>query len=174
MQDEVHKIAERARAMGLDENNDYIQQLRSQWMEYASNITDLESKAYSKLNKSFEDKNVQIELRQQLVNEDSQEYLDLEQQKYDNIIAKETAMQKEISRLQSIGTSEAKEQAEELIDTYYDTVEKRYSIIKNMQSTQIELRQQLVNEDSQEYLDLEQQKYDNIIAKETAMQKVLS
>lgn len=39
MQDELHQIAEEARAYGLDENSDYIQELQKQWWGYQDAIT---------------------------------------------------------------------------------------------------------------------------------------
>lgn len=38
MQDEVHALAEKYRAMGLDENSDYIQDLQKQWWKYQDAI----------------------------------------------------------------------------------------------------------------------------------------
>jgi TP901 family phage tail tape measure protein len=94
---------------------------------------------YEKASKEISDKVTQIELKQQLTSSDTQLYYDLEKQKYDAIIDSETLLQEKIAELQALGTDEAKEQAEELIDTYYDTVEERYSIISDLQSSQIEI-----------------------------------
>ena len=139
MQDEVHSLAQKYRAMGLSENDDYIQQLRTQWMDYAENISQLQSVAFDNSNKSIDRAITQLELQQQLFKDNSKEYLDIEQKKYDEIVKRENLLQQEIARLQAIGTNSAKEQAEQLIDTYYDTVKQRYSIIANLQSTQISI-----------------------------------
>jgi TP901 family phage tail tape measure protein len=139
MQDEVHTLAQKYRAMGLSENDDYIQQLRTQWMDYAENISQLQSVAFDNSNKSIDRAITQLELQQQLFKDNSKEYLDIEQKKYDEIVKRENLLQQEIARLQAIGTNSAKEQAEQLIDNYYDTVQQRYSIIANLQSTQISI-----------------------------------
>ena len=139
MQDEVHKLAQKYRAMGLSENDDYIQQLRTQWMDYANSIAELESISFDNSNKSIDRTITQLELEQQLLKENSQEYIDIENKKYDEIVKREQLLQAEISRLQAIGTEQAKDQAESLIDTYYDTVSQRYNIIANLQSSQISI-----------------------------------
>ena len=146
MQDEVHKLAQKYRAMGLSENDDYIQQLRTQWMDYAENISQLQSVAFDNSNKSIDRTLTQLDLQQQLFKDNSQEYLDIEQKKYDEIVKRENLLQQEIARLQAIGTNSAKEQAESLIDTYYDTVSQRYSIIKNLQSSQISIYNEQIKE----------------------------
>ncbi|MDD4298635.1 MAG: phage tail tape measure protein, partial [Bacilli bacterium] len=139
MQDEVHKLAQKYRSMGLSENDDYIQQLRTQWMDYANNIANLQSISFDNSNKSIDRTITQLELEQQLLKENSQEYIDIENKKYDEIVKREQLLQAEITRLQAIGTAQAKEQAEELIDIFYDTVSQRYNIIKNLQSAQISI-----------------------------------
>ena len=78
MQDELHKLAQTYRAMGLSENDDYIQQLRTQWMDYAENISQLQSVAFDNSNKSIDRAITQLELQQQLFKDNSQEYLDIE------------------------------------------------------------------------------------------------
>ena len=151
MQDEVHKLAQKYRAMGLSENDYYIQQLRTQWIDYAENISQLQSVAFDNSNKSIDRTLTQLDLQQQLFKDNSQEYLDIEQKKYDEIVKRENLLQQEIARLQAIGTNSAKEQAESLIDTYYDTVSQRYNIIKNLQSSQISIYNEQIK-------DLEKQK----------------
>lgn len=151
MQDEIHKLAQKYRAMGLSENDDYIQNLRTQWMKYAENISQLQSVAFDNSNKSIDRTITQLDLQQQLFKDNSQEYLDIEQKKYDEIVKRENLLQQEIARLQAIGTNSAKEQAESLIDTYYDTVSQRYNIIKNLQSSQISIYNEQIK-------DLERQK----------------
>lgn len=46
MQDAVYQQAEQYRAMGLDENDDYIQAMQQQWFEYQDAINDLIAQAY--------------------------------------------------------------------------------------------------------------------------------
>jgi len=94
---------------------------------------------YEKELKSLTDKDIQINLQQQLVGDNTEEYLALEKQKYENILAQETLLQQKIAELQRLQTEVAKEEAEKLIDTYYDLVSQRYSIIANLQSTQISI-----------------------------------
>ena len=146
MQDEIHNLAEQARKRGLSENDEYIQQLRTQWMDYANNIATLESASFDNSNKDIDRNITQLELEQQLHKENSEEYITIENKKYDAILKRETLLQNEIARLQAIGTNSSKEQAESLIDAYYDTVSERYSIIESMQSAQIEKFQNQIEE----------------------------
>ena len=46
MQEAVHEYADKFRAMGLDENNDYIQELQKQWIDYENSIKDLIAQAW--------------------------------------------------------------------------------------------------------------------------------
>ncbi|MCI8287913.1 MAG: coiled-coil domain-containing protein 22, partial [Lachnospiraceae bacterium] len=48
MQEAVHQQAEEYRALGLDENSDYIQDLQKQWWEYQDSIQDLIIETYEK------------------------------------------------------------------------------------------------------------------------------
>lgn len=48
MQEAVHQQAEDYRALGLDENSDYIQELQKQWWEYQDSIQDLIIETYEK------------------------------------------------------------------------------------------------------------------------------
>lgn len=146
MQDEVHDLAQKYRAMGLSENDDYIQQLRTQWMDYASTISSLEATSFDNSNKDIDRNITQLELEQQLLKENSQEYIDIENKKYNEIVKREQLLQAEISRLQAIGNAQAKERAEELIDVYYDTVSQRYSIIANLKSAQISIYNDQIDE----------------------------
>lgn len=146
MQDEVHKLTQKYRSMGLSENDDYIQQLRTQWIDYANSIAELESVSFDNSNKSIDRTITQLELEQQLLKENSQEYINIENKKYDEIVKREQLLQNEISRLQAIGTNSAKQQAEEYIDLYYDTVSQRNSIIANLQSSQISLFENQIEE----------------------------
>lgn len=138
MQDEIHALAEKARKRGLSNNSEYIQGLQKQWVDYSNKITALKMDSFDIANSKIDDKIVQAELRQQLAGEGTEEYQQIELEKYNFILERETLLQTKIAQLQAIGTAEAKKQAEELIDTYYDTVAERYSIIKNMQDMEIE------------------------------------
>lgn len=46
MQEAVHATAEEYRALGLEENDDYIQALQQQWLEYEDNIAQLRQDAF--------------------------------------------------------------------------------------------------------------------------------
>lgn len=46
MQEAVHATAEEYRALGLEENDDYIQELQRQWLEYEDNIAQLRQDAF--------------------------------------------------------------------------------------------------------------------------------
>lgn len=48
MQEAVHAQAEKYRALGLDENSDYIQELQKQWWEYQDSIQEVIVSAYDK------------------------------------------------------------------------------------------------------------------------------
>ena len=67
--------------MGLSENDDYIQQLRTQWMDYANTISSLEATSFDNSNKDIDRNITQLELQQQLLKENSQEYIDIENKK---------------------------------------------------------------------------------------------
>jgi hypothetical protein len=138
IQDEVHKLAEDARKRGISENNEYIQSLISQWWDAENKITALKMESFDLSNGKLDDRVVQVELRQKLVGESTKEYAELEKEKYNITIERETLLQKKIRELQAIGTTEAKAQAEDLINTYYDVVSEKVDIIKNLQDMEIE------------------------------------
>lgn len=66
-------------------------------------------------NCKIDDKITQVELKQKLVGEDSEEYKQLELEKYNYILERETLLQKKIAELQAIGTANAKKEAESLV-----------------------------------------------------------
>ncbi len=90
--------------------------------------------AYEKANREIERKLTQLDLSQRLTTENSAEYVAIEKEKYNAIIAQETLLQQKIAELQAQGTEVATEEAENLIDTYYNLMNERYSIIENLQS----------------------------------------
>jgi len=47
MQNEAHRLAEEARAYGLDENSDYIQSLQKQWWDYQESIEELYNQIFT-------------------------------------------------------------------------------------------------------------------------------
>jgi len=46
MQDQLHQLAEQARAYGIDENSDYIQELQKQWWQFYQYILDIQEEAF--------------------------------------------------------------------------------------------------------------------------------
>lgn len=46
MQSEVHKMAQEYRAMGLDENSEYIQEMQKQWWDYEDSVADIRKKEF--------------------------------------------------------------------------------------------------------------------------------
>ncbi len=135
----------------IDQFRQYDLELYNLQKELAEKHIENVVKSYEKANKEIERSITQLDLQQQLVNDNSQEYIDIERKKYSEIVKLETELQRTIAELQSIGTEQAREQAESLIDTYYDTVQQRNSIIANLQSSQISLFESQIS-------DLERQK----------------
>ena len=122
MQDTVHQYAEKYRAMGLDENNDYIQDLGEQWWEYQDEIDDILHGIYSDAVEAHENT---IELLQHQYDDlsDSKNYRDmstnLERQRQEQLRIQELAHE-EAQRLRALGVDENDEAIQECIDAWWD------------------------------------------------------
>ena len=122
MQDTVHQYAEKYRAMGLDENNDYIQDLGKQWWEYQDEIDDILHGIYSDAVEAHENT---IELLQHQYDglSDSKNYRDmstnLERQRQEQLRIQELAHE-EAQRLRALGVDENDEAIQECIDAWWD------------------------------------------------------
>ena len=122
MQDTVHQYAEKYRAMGLDENNDYIQDLGKQWWEYQDEIDDILHGIYSDAVEAHENT---IELLQHQYDDlsDSKNYRDmstnLERQRQEQLRIQELAHE-EAQRLRALGVDENDEAIQECIDAWWD------------------------------------------------------
>ena len=122
MQDTVHQYAEKYRAMGLDENNDYIQELGKQWWEYQDEIDDILHGIYSDAVEAHENT---IELLQHQYDDlsDSKNYRDmstnLERQRQEQLRIQELAHE-EAQRLRALGVDENDEAIQECIDAWWD------------------------------------------------------
>lgn len=122
MQDTVHQYAEKYRAMGLDENNDYIQDLGEQWWEYQDEIDDILHGIYSDAVEAHENT---IELLQHQYDDlsDSKNYRDmstnLERQRQEQLRIQELAHD-EAQRLRELGVDENDEAIQECIDAWWD------------------------------------------------------
>ena len=122
MQDTVHQYAEKYRAMGLDENNDYIQELGEQWWEYQDEIDDILHGIYTDAVEAHENT---IELLQHQYDglSDSKNYRDmatnLERQRQEQLRIQELAHE-EAQRLRALGVDENDEAIQECIDAWWD------------------------------------------------------
>lgn len=122
MQDTVHQYAEKYRAMGLDENNDYIQELGEQWWEYQDEIDDILHGIYTDAVEAHENT---IELLQHQYDglNDSKNYRDmatnLERQRQEQLRIQELAHE-EAQRLRALGVDENDEAIQECIDAWWD------------------------------------------------------
>lgn len=122
MQDTVHQYAEKYRAMGLDENNDYIQDLGKQWWEYQDEIDDILHGIYTDAVEAHENT---IELLQHQYDglSDSKNYRDmatnLERQRQEQLRIQELAHE-EAQRLRALGVDENDEAIQECIDAWWD------------------------------------------------------
>ena len=112
LQQKVHAQAEKYRAMGLDENDEAIQELQNQWWSYADAISQIREEAFSK---NINDLNYGIETLK--LNEgDSSEILST----YDDILK---AIRSEIEYYTSLGYSESSEIIRDLTGQLNDTKE---------------------------------------------------
>ena len=122
MQDTVHQYAEKYRSMGLDENNDYIQELGKQWWEYQDEIDEILHGIYSDAVEAHENT---IELLQHQYDglSDSKNYRDmatnLERQRQEQLRIQELAHE-EAQRLRALGVDENDEAIQECIDAWWD------------------------------------------------------
>lgn len=125
MQDTVHQYAEKYRAMGLDENNDYIQKLGEQWWEYQDEIDDILHGIYTDAVEAHENT---IELLQHQYDglNDSKNYRDmaanLERQRQEQLKIQELA-HKEAQRLRALGVDENDDAIQECIDAWWDAAD---------------------------------------------------
>ena len=126
MQDAVHQQAEEYRALGLDENSDYIQELQKQWWEYQDSIQDLIIETYEKSVKEHENAITLNEnwLDKAITNKDFSGIT-----KYtSDIISHYKAMQDEIHQqaeyYRSLGYSDTSDEVSELSDLWWDYYDK--------------------------------------------------
>lgn len=112
LQDQVHAQAEKYRAMGLDENDEVIQELQNQWWQYADEIAKIREEAFSK---NIDDLNYGIETLK-LNDGDSSEILST----YDDILK---AIRSEIEYYTSLGYGESSEIIRDLTGQLKDTKE---------------------------------------------------
>ena len=112
LQQKVHAQAEKYRAMGLDENDEAIQELQNQWWQYADEIAKKREEAFSK---NIDDLKYGIETLK-LNDGDSSEILST----YDNILK---AIRSEIEYYTSIGYGESSEIIRDLTGQLNDTKE---------------------------------------------------
>lgn len=122
MQEAVHQYAEKYRAMGLDENSDFIQDLGEQWWEYQDEIDDILHGIYTDAVEAHENT---IELLQHQYDglSDSKNYRDmatnLERQRQEQLRIQELAHE-EAQRLRALGVDENDEAIQECIDAWWD------------------------------------------------------
>ena len=126
MQDAVHKQADEYRALGLDENSDYIQELQKQWWEYQDSIQDLIIETYEKSVKEHENA---ITLNENWLDK-AITYKDFSGiTKYtSDIIEHYRSMQEEIHAqaeyYRSLGYSDTSDEVSELSDLWWDYYDK--------------------------------------------------
>lgn len=127
MQKEAHRLAEEARAYGLEENSDYIQQLQKQWWDYEDSIRELRIAEYESLIAQHENA---IELMEHPLNDaiNNHKYTDITSYT-DDIIKHYKKMQDtlhdEAEYYRSLGYSETSEEITELRLKwweYYDAI----------------------------------------------------
>ena len=126
MQEAVHQQAEEYRALGLDENSDYIQDLQKQWWEYQDSIQDLIIETYEKsvaehenaitLNENWLDKAIT-----------KKDFSGITKYTSD-IISHYKAMQEEIHQqaeyYRSLGYSDTSDEVSKLSDLWWDYYDK--------------------------------------------------
>ena len=126
MQDAVHQQAEEYRALGLDENSDYIQELQKQWWEYQDSIQDLIIETYEKSVKEHENAITLNEnwLDKAITNKD---FSGITRYTSD-IISHYKAMQDEIHQqaeyYRSLGYSDTSDEVSKLSDLWWDYYDK--------------------------------------------------
>ena len=122
MQDTVHQYAEKYRAMGLDENNDYFQSLENSGGSTRMRLTIFYNGIYTDAVEAHENT---IELLQHQYDglNDSKNYRDmatnLERQRQEQLRIQELAHE-EAQRLRALGVDENDEAIQECIDAWWD------------------------------------------------------
>ena len=110
LQQKVHAQAEKYRAMGLDENDEAIQELQNQWWQYADAISQIREETFSK---NIDDLNYGIETLK-LNETDSSEILST----YDDVLK---AIRSEIEYYTSLGYDESSEKVRDLTEQLNET-----------------------------------------------------
>lgn len=122
MQEAVHAQAEQYRAMGLDENSDYIQSLQKQWWSYQDSIEDLYNTIFEK--EVDARKNTLNLLNNQYGALDNNRSRDAMTENLQRQLAEQKAIQaaanKEAQRLRALGVDENDEAIQKCIDMWWD------------------------------------------------------
>lgn len=122
MQEAVHVQAEQYRAMGLDENSDYIQSLQKQWWSYQDSIEDLYSTIFEK--EVDARKNTLDLLNNQYGALDNNRSRDAMTDNLQRQLAEQKAIQeaahREAQRLRALGVDENDEAVQKCIDMWWD------------------------------------------------------
>lgn len=122
MQETVHAQAQQYRAMGLDENSDYIQALQKQWWSYQDSIEDLYNTIFEK--EVDARKNTLSLLNNQYGALDNNRSRDAMTDNLQRQLAEQKAIQeaahKEAQRLRALGVDENDEAIQKCIDMWWD------------------------------------------------------
>lgn len=128
MQAEAHRLAQEARAYGLDENSDYIQELQKQWWDYQDTIEDLYNEIYQGEIRARENTLSLLENQYNML--DNNRSRDAMGDNLERQLAEQKAIQeaahKEAQRLRALGVKEDDDAIQECIDTWwgaYDAIQ---------------------------------------------------
>ena len=122
MQREVHNQAEAYRALGLDENSDYIQELQKKWWDYQDTIEDMLHDIYKTTVEEHENTISYLESQYDAL--DSNRSGDAMTENLNKQLQAQKAIQRaaveEADRLRAMGLDENDEAVQECIDTWWD------------------------------------------------------
>lgn len=122
MQETVHAQTEQYRAMGLDENSDYIQSLQKQWWSYQDSIEDLYNDIFEK--EVDARKNTLSLLNNQYGALENNRSRDAMTENLQHQLAEQKAIQEaahqEAQRLRALGVDENDEAIQKCIDMWWD------------------------------------------------------
>lgn len=122
MQREVHNQADAYRALGLDENSDYIQELQKKWWDYQDTIEDMLHDIYKTTVEEHENTISYLESQYDAL--DSNRSGDAMTENLNKQLQAQRAIQRaaveEADRLRAMGLEENDEAIQECIDTWWD------------------------------------------------------
>ena len=130
MQEEAHRLAEEARAYGLDENSDYIQSLQKQWWDYQDAIIELYNEIYEGEQKVRENTLKLLDNQYNVLKGNRARDsigINLEEQLEQQLAIQEAAY-REAQRLRALGVNENDDAVQSCIDTWWDA----YDSIQNI------------------------------------------